>query len=360
MHTDPSLEKFPFAPLVELTRGSLVESIHFGVLAVVDTGGRLLASLGDPGYVANLRSSSKPFQSLPLIEQGGADLFHLTQREIALTCASHSGTDEHVAVLKSIQDKIGITEGHLQCGVDQPMHEPTARALFLRGEEPTPNRHNCSGKHTGMLAQAILAHQPLETYLSPDHAIQKKILRIFSEMIDLSPEDILIGIDGCSAPTFAAPLRNAALGFARLADPTGLPEARASALRLIAGSMMTNPDMVGGPGAFDTLLMEAGEGKIVCKGGAEGYMGIGLLPGALGPGSPALGIVYKIIDGDQAGRARPLVGAVLLRQFGALQERHMGRLQPFLPRPVSNWRGIEVGEIRPAFQIEIPEITDGG
>jgi L-asparaginase II len=351
MLNNPTSKKMPFVPLVELTRGPLIESVHFGALAIVDNKGKLVAGLGDENFIANLRSSAKPFQSLPLIEAGGADFFHLSQREIAITCASHSGTDEHVAVLKGIQEKIGVTEANLQCGVHPPMDEPTAQALLLRGEDPTPNRHNCSGKHTGMLAQAILARQPVDNYLSREHEIQKRILRTFSEMLDLVPEDIIIGIDGCSAPTFAAPLRNAALGFARLADPTGLPEALAAALRLIASSMMANPDMVGGPGAFDTLLMEAGGGKIVCKSGAEGYQGIALLPGALGPGSPALGITYKIIDGDQSGRARPLVGAALLQQLGALSEEQMARLKNYLPRPITNWRGIEVGEIRPAFHL---------
>ncbi|MBE0698986.1 MAG: asparaginase [Anaerolineaceae bacterium] len=343
-------QNFPFAPLVELTRGPLVESIHYGALTVVDATGKIIIGLGDPDFVANLRSSAKPFQSLPIIEQDGAAFFHLSQREIALTCASHSGTDEHVSVLKSIHAKIGITESNLQCGIHAPGHDATARAMFLRGEEPTPYRHNCSGKHTGMLAQAILAHQPTETYLSVDSEIQKRILRTFAEVLGMSPEDILIGIDGCSAPTFAAPLRKAALGFARLADPSSLPDKRAAALRNIASSMMANPDMVGGPGTFDTMLMQAGNGKIVCKGGAEGYQGIGLLPGALGPGSPALGITYKVIDGDQAGRARPVIGTSLLRQLGALNEEQLAQLKNFTPRPIYNSRHLEVGVIRPASE----------
>jgi L-asparaginase II len=343
---------FPFAPLVELTRGPLVESIHFGVLAVVDTRGRLVASLGNPDFVANLRSSAKPFQSLPLIEQDGAEAFHLTPKEIALTCASHSGTDEHVNVLRGMHEKIGISEGHLQCGVHYPGHEPTTRAMHIRGEEPTPYRHNCSGKHTGMLAQSILAHQPIETYLNTGGQVQKTILCTFAEVLDLSPEDVLIGIDGCSAPTFAAPLRSAALAFARLADPTGLGEKRAEALRRIARAMMANPDMVGGPETFDTTLMEVGTGKIVTKSGAEGYQGIGLLPGALGPGSPALGIAYKVIDGDQSGRARPLIGASVLQQLGALSEEQAAGLEAFATRPLYNWRHLEVGVIRPAFQLE--------
>ena len=96
-----------YQPLVELTRGPLVESIHFGALAVVDVNGSLVASVGDPDLVANLRSSAKPFQALSLVESGGADAFGLSERELAIVCASHSGTDEHVAVLRGLQAKTG-------------------------------------------------------------------------------------------------------------------------------------------------------------------------------------------------------------------------------------------------------------
>lgn len=340
-----------FAPLVELTRGPLVESIHFGALAVVDASGKLIASVGDAQLVANLRSSSKPFQALPLVEQGGADHFELTDREIAITCASHSGTDEHVLVLKNMHAKIGISETDLQCGVHPAGDEKTAKEMLMRGEQPTPYRHNCSGKHTGMLAQAVFARHPIDSYLSNSHPIQKNILQTFADMVDMKPEDVLVGIDGCSAPTFAVPLRNAALGFARLADPSGLPEKRARALQRIQKAMTAYPDMVAGPGRFDTVLMEVGEGKIVCKGGAEGYQAFGLLPGALGPGSPGLGVVYKVIDGDVTGRARPVIATAILRQLGALRDDQLEKLKKFDSRPIDNWRGLIVGEIRPAFDL---------
>lgn len=342
----------PFAPLVELTRGPLVELIHLGALAIVDAGGKQIATIGDPNLVANLRSSAKPFQALPLIENGGSERFNLTEREVAILCASHSGTDEHVAVLRSAQAKIGVCETDLQCGVHPAGDEFTAEAMLARGEEPTPYRHNCSGKHTGMLAQCVLDNAPIDDYLSSDHPIQKNILRTFAEIVAVDAQDVLVGIDGCSAPTFAVPLHNAALGYARLCDPSGLPERRAQALRRIYSAMTTNPDMVAGPMRFDTMLMRVGAGKIVCKGGAEGYQAFGLAPGALGPGSPALGVVYKVIDGDQEGRARPVIAMSILRQLGALDEAQLEALKRFDARPIYNWRHLEVGVIRPAFTLE--------
>ncbi len=232
------------------------------------------------------------------------------------------------------------------------MDEATAQAMQQRGEIPTQNRHNCSGKHTGMLAQCLLGDLSIDTYLSNEHPIQVRIRRTFAEMCDMQAEDVLIGIDGCSAPTFGVPLHNAALAYARLCDPTGLPEQRAAALRRIFRAMTTNPDMVAGPGRFDTRLMEVAAGTIVSKGGAEGYQGIGIAPGALGNGSPALGITYKVIDGDLSGRARPLVAMTILRQLGALNETQLAALAEFDARPIDNWRHLEVGVMRPAFKLE--------
>lgn len=350
------MQKTAFEAIVELTRGPLIESIHFGAIAVSDVHGNLVAHYGDPHLVANLRSSAKPFQTLPLIERDGAEFFGMSEREIAITCASHMGTDDHVAVLNQLQAKIGINESHLQCGIHPPGYEPTLIAMRERNEKPTPNRHNCSGKHTGMLAHAVLRDLPLDDYLSTSHEIQKTILQTFSEVLGIPPDEVLIGIDGCSAPTFAAPLEKAAMGFARLADPYAainkLGEKRAAALKRICQAMMANPDMVSGPGGFDTVLMDVGQGKIVCKSGAEGYQGIGVLPGAIGPGSPALGITYKIADGDQAGRARPVVGIEILRQLGALSEAQTRDLSSYAARALNNWRGLEVGVIRPSFTLK--------
>ncbi len=349
-------------PVYELTRGQIVESIHYGSGAVVDATGRLVAWFGDPDCVTYLRSSAKPFQALPLVEAGGVERFGLTPQEVALICASHSGTDEHVSVAAAIQHKAGINELDLLCGVHSPADEPTAEAMRLRGKSPAPNRHNCSGKHSGMLALAHLEGWPGAYYIDPIHPIQQRILETFSEMCGIEMEDVELGIDGCSAPNFAVPLRNAALGFAHLADPSDLPEKRATACRIIVQAMLAHPDMVAGPGRFDTALMRAGRGRILTKGGAEGYQAVGLLPGALGPSSPALGIALKISDGDLRSRARPGVVLEVLNQLGALDEAQLTELDSFGPRvELHNYRTLLVGEARPAFrlQFEVPRPLPG-
>ncbi len=342
----------PYTPLFALTRGQIVESIHFGAIAVCDAQGKLWWHAGDPDTVTFLRSTAKPFQALPFIEAGGAEHFGLTPREIALVCASHSGTDEHAAVAASIQRKAGVSENDLMCGTHPPYHAETAKRLEKSGLPLTPNRHNCSGKHSGMLAFARLQHAPTVDYLSPRHPVQQAILRTFAEMCALPPDAVSLGTDGCSAPNFAVPLRNAALAYARLCDPSGQPEGRARACRIITQAMRAHPEMVGGPGRFDTALMQAAAGKIISKAGAEGYQGIGLMPGALGKDSPALGIAFKISDGDARRKARSAVAMEVLRQLGALDTAQMESLRDFGPRfPIYNWRKIQVGEGYPLFTL---------
>jgi len=351
-----------YRPVVEVVRGRVVESIHYGAVAVADPHGRLLGWWGDPHTVTFLRSSAKPFQALPLVESGAADRFGLTPADLALICASHSGTDAHVEGVSRVQALAGVREADLRCGVHPPLDPETARRLRAEGEEPTPNRHNCSGKHTGMLALARFLGEPLEGYTELTHPVQERILGAFSEMCGLPPKRIEVGIDGCSVPTFAVPLAAAATAYARLGDPAELPPARATACRRIFSAMASHPFQVAGPGRFDTRLMEAGEGRLVAKSGAEGYHAIALAPGVAGPGSPALGIAVKISDGDQGRasdrppgqRAGARAALAVLDALDALDEGRRRRLSEFEERRLTNWRDIEVGEIRACLRLERP------
>ena len=350
-----------FLPLLALTRGNIVESIHYGAIAVVNTQGKLLYSYGDPHTVAFLRSSAKPFQALPFFERGGPGVFNLTQKEQALICASHEGSDEHVLTVESIQAKTGIKESDLQCGIHMPGDVVAYKALIARGEAPTPNRNNCSGKHSGMLAHAKMRKLPLDTYLEISHPIQQDILTTFAEMCDYPKDKVEVGIDGCSAPNFAVPLYNSALAFARLCDPQNMQAARTKACHEITSAMTSYPEMISGYNEFDCRLMQTGKGKFVCKRGAEGFQAIGLMPGVLGAGSPGIGITFKVADGDPLfrtlnieplNRVRPAVTLEILRQIGALSVPQMKELARFGPAlPIKNHRGIVVGESRPAFTL---------
>ena len=342
-----------YEPVIELTRGGIVESVHFGAMAVVDSEGHLLTWLGDPKLVTFPRSSMKPLQVLPFVEDGGLEHFNLTEEELAIMCASHHGTDEHVRVLRSIHAKVGLQESDLQCGVHWPSDKATALAMRERGEEPTPYRHNCSGKHSGMLAQALLHDYSKENYLSMKNALQQRILKTVAQMCGMDPDDMPIGIDGCSAPVFAMPLYNFALAMARLADPGRLGEVRATACKKITHAMMANPEMVAGPGALDSVLMSVMQGKAIVKGGAEGYQMVSLMPGACGKGSPGIGVAFKFSDGDPNRRATYALMVGLLKALGFETEVSSETFRNFNTPLLKNWAGLEIGEIRLARPIEI-------
>jgi L-asparaginase II len=349
-------------PIFVATRGQIVESVHYGSIAVVDSNGKLVASYGDPQTVAFLRSSAKPFQVLPFVERGGLEYFNFTPRELALSCASHEGSDMHVQAVSQLQSKIGIEESNLQCGTHLPGDVDELRSLIVHNQQPRTNHNNCSGKHTAMLAHAKMRGLPLESYLDIHHPIQQDILATFAHLCGLTVDQIKLGTDGCSAPNFAVPLSNAAFAAAKLCDPHALPETRAVACRQITSAMTSYPEMVSGYGEFDEQLMRAGEGKIVCKRGAEGYQIIGVLPGVISADAPAIGIALKVSDGDAArmgsglestNRVRPAVTLEILRQLGALSSKQEQALASFGPeKSITNHRGLVTGKSHPIFKLE--------
>jgi len=346
------MDKQFYQPIYEFRRGNQRESIHYGAAAVVNSQGTLVAWYADAKTTTFMRSSAKPFQALPFIERGGHKTYTLQPQEIAIICASHSGTDEHVACVTSIQSKTGILEADLLCGTHPPGDSATAERLRCQNLEPTPNRHNCSGKHTGMLAFARMQGWSTEDYLELHHPVQQAILETIAEMCGMTADQVIVGIDGCSAPNFAVPLENSALAFAYLVNPSGLSPERATACNVITSAMTSHAPMVAGPGRFDTRLMEITKGGIVSKAGAEGFQGIGILPGVISPDSPGLGIALKISDGDLRSRVRSAVSLELLRQLGALTTSELEALSDFGPSlPVKNWRKILVGEAQPCFSL---------
>ena len=109
--------------LVEVTRGALVESIHRGAIAIADADGTIRFALGDIETPVYTRSSLKPIQALPLLESGAADAFELSDEEVALACASHSGEPMHTSRVAAWLERIGCKESDLACGPQAPRAE---------------------------------------------------------------------------------------------------------------------------------------------------------------------------------------------------------------------------------------------
>jgi L-asparaginase II len=339
------------APLVEVWRGPIVESRHRGHIAVVDGDGHLVASLGEPQTVTYLRSSAKPFQSVPLLTSGAAERFHLTEAELAIACGSHSGEDLHVETVARLLEKIGLDEGFLKCGVHEPFDRATAERLRARRESPGVLRNNCSGKHTGMLTLSRHLGAPPELYDDPGGPVQQSVLRAVSQFSGMNADEIALGTDGCGLPVFGLPVRAMALMYARLvAPPPGFDaETRAACARL-TGAMSARPELVGGTHErFDTEVMRAGWALLVSKIGAEGVYTAGVLPCERWP--KGLGLAFKIEDGEDR-RARSTIAIEALRQLGVLNEDASKVLSPYASFPIHNHRGEKVGQIRASFTLE--------
>ena len=350
---DPD-QNFPgYIPLFQILRGGIIESVYYGAVAVATAEGDLFARAGDPDVVTFMRSSAKPFQAIPLVEMGGLEKFQMTGEELAVTCASHSSTDIHLKIIYNLQNKIGISEDDLLCCTHQPFDKASRLKLQDQGKQPTQNHHNCSGKHTGMLGQAALMGAAKEGYTEIDHPVQQRILKTFSDFCDIEPDHVQIGRDGCSVPTFAVPLFNAALGWARLVKPESFPDSRSHAAQKVTSAMANNPFLVAGPGRLDTRLMEIAQGKIISKAGAEAYQAAGIIEHAIAPGSPALGITIKIASGDQGKRALACVLIEVLRQLRLLSPDQLETLSDMGPvQKYLNQCQIPIGEGKTCFQLQ--------
>ncbi len=347
-NTDPG-----YVPLFQTTREQFAESTDYGAIAVVTADGNLYAYAGDPELATFLRSSAKPFQAVPLVEMGGLERFQISGKELALICASHSSTDTHLKTVFNLQLRTGILESDLLCCSHPPFDQGSREKLRDQGATPTPNYHNCSGKHTGMLIQAALLNASKEQYTEIDHPVQQQILGVFSDFCGMEPSEVKVARDGCSVPTFAVPLSRAAWAWARLVQPADLPASRRQACEHITRAMGENPFYVAGPGRLDTRLMEILPGKIISKAGAEAFQAAGIFQGALQPDSPALGIAIKIASGDLGKRAGNAVLIETLRQLGLLRDKDLDSLSDLGPiHDYSNQCGIWIGQGKPCFQLQ--------
>lgn len=334
--------------LVEVLRGGTVESRHTGAVAIVDADGRLHTALGDIERPVFPRSAVKLLQALPLVASGAGEAFGLTDAELALACASHSGEPEHVATAAGVLAKLGLDAGALECGTQWPSRDPVLRGMLARGEGAGPLHNNCSGKHAGFVclgcqlarAAGVEPEAFVRGYVGATHPVMREVAAALSAASGCDVEHAPVGTDGCSIPTYALPLRALALAFARAGTGASLSAAHAAAARRLRQAVARAPFMVGGTDRLDTVLMQALGERLFCKVGAEGVY-CAALP-ELG-----LGVALKIDDG--AVRAAEAAIAQVALQLLKLDDTEQALLQGHARTPLRNWRGIEVGVVRAAF-----------
>jgi len=322
--------------LVDVLRGSRVESRHRGAVAVVDADGHGVLTLGDVERPVYPRSAIKPLQALPLIESGAADRYAVGPEELALACASHSGEPGHIITAKRMLARAGVDASALKCGAHWPIHQPSGQALAREGGSASALHNNCSGKHAGFLCVACALDVERETYVEPAHAVQRAVKAVLESLsaVTLAPD--ACAIDGCSVPTWALPLSALALAFARFGCGAGLAPERAKAAARLRAACAAHPWHVAGTGRFCTEIMQRFGARVLVKTGAEGVF-CGALP------AEGLGIAVKCDDG--AGRAAEVMMAATLSRLMPAADRPA--LETFVRPTLRNWNGIVVGGMRP-------------
>ena len=326
------------ALLVEVLRGGRVESRHGGSAVVVDAIGGVVFAAGDVEEPVYTRSTVKALLALPLVETGAADRLGLSDAELALACASHSGLPVHAGTAASMLRKAGEDAGCLECGAHWPLSREAAAALAATGGAPSALHNNCSGKHAGFVCAACDAHLPVAGYIRPEHPVMRAATAAASELTGAQMDADNRAIDGCGIPTHAIPLRALALGFARFGSGDGMTPDRATAAMRLRRAVAAHPELAAGPERFDTRLMQLFGAAVFSKTGAEG-MHVLALP------EQGLSIAVKCADG--ATRAAEVAAAALLARYLPASPEGETALERFRRPVVRNWAGTETGLMRP-------------
>ena len=328
--------------LVEQTRGDTVENRHRGAFVIADAEGNVVAAVGDISRPVFPRSAIKSMQALAMVTSGAIDRFALSDEQLALACASHHGEEVHVTKVSGFLGHLGLSGQNLECGAHPPSNGKAREALRVAGLQPTALHNNCSGKHSGMLSVAKALGVDTAGYVEREHPVQVAVRAAIETVVGAPLSVDLCGRDGCSIPTWAAPLSGFATGFAKMATGRGLPPELGTAARRIFDAATANPLLVAGTGHFDTLIMEAFGGRVMQKGGAEGVQ-----CGAIR--DKGWGYALKCDDGNM--QASVVMVANLLLRYASPDEEQAAALGQFARQLVKNVRGIEVGEMRAVGEI---------
>jgi L-asparaginase II len=330
--------------LVEATRGVWVENRHRGAFVLCDASGRVVASTGDIERPVFPRSAIKSIQALALVTTAALERFALSDEELALACASHHGEPNHIAAVEGFLAHLGLSAQDLECGGHPPSNAAAREAMRQRGEMPSALYNNCSGKHSGLLADALALGAPTTGYVGREHPVQQEVRRVIEAVIGEPLSVDRCGTDGCSIPTWAAPLAAFARGLARMATGEGLSPDLAAGARRILDAATSRPELVAGTGHFDTEAMAAFGGRLMQKGGAEGVQ-CGVIRDL------GIGYALKCDDGNMA--ASQIMVASLLLQVARPDASQRAVLERFARQPIRNVRGVVVGEMRPAEAMRI-------
>lgn len=324
--------------VVEVTRGAVVESLHNVVAVVVNESGALKDFWGQPQFLTYPRSGIKMLQALPFVESGAVEKFGLSDKHIALACASHKAEKDHLEALNEWMTKAGIKESNFVCGPHLPYDEIAAHEMIRKGLKPTVLCNNCAGKHSGIISTCLHLGEDPTGYDKYEHNAQKRLRKVLTETMKMDHSKMVYASDGCGIPTYSVTVQAMAVGMSTFINPKETPTRKIAVDRIIK-AVSSQPFYLAGSDHFVTSVIEKTQGRAIIKGGAEGIY-CGFLP------EKKLAFAVKASDGGA--RAAQVATAAVLLNFGGLTADEFKALSKYTQPVVTNWKGDVVGQIRVA------------
>jgi L-asparaginase II len=320
--------------ILEITRSNIVERAHLGALMLFGNG-KVLAEFGhgEPDDCYYLRSCAKPLQASVCADLGVFEHFGFSQDEIAILCASHSGSFENISTVEGILEKLDLDISYLQCGVHMPLDRESREYLIKNDLKPNPLHHNCSGKHAGFLAACVKEGWDLPSYLDINHPLQQQIYSRIGVYCEYGFGTV--SKDGCGAPIVAMPFENMCRGFLNCFENYSQ----------IKEAMSQKPYMMGGHNRIDSEIVFATKGRLIAKVGAEGLC-------MVYNSELHQTLLVNILDSNEQARAVVLIQAMLDLGWISKDEIENNPLKSLFEKQVKTQSGDVVGEIRPTFNLK--------
>ena len=327
--------------LIELTRGALVESAHAGVVAVARADGELVAAVGDVAAPIFPRSAIKPLQALPFVESGRGRALRPRDRPRSPSPAARIRARRGMwRWSRACWRAPGLTPAALGCGVHEPFDAAAARAA-----DPQRRSGRPACITTARASMPPCWRRP-RTWASRPRAIGGP-----TTPCRCASARVLEDLTGCSLERGG--VRHRRLLGAELGDPACRPRPRLCALRdgrrldtasgpaiarASCEACTAHPDLVAGPGRFDTLVMQRLPGKVLVKTRRGGR----LLRRACRTWASASPSRSRMAPSAHPRRSRRRSSRV------SIPRRARWRPMPSL----RNWRGLDVGRVRATPELQ--------
>ena len=321
---------------VDFIRGKEVESSHQAKVLVTNANGKTLLSTHNDNEFFFPRSSIKIFQAIPFAMSNAIKNYRLSNKQIALACASHKGEKFHIRELKKWISNINLKTNSLQCGIHGPLDKKASEKIIYSRKKFNELHNNCAGKHLGMLTSCLVNHHSITNYLDYNHAHQRNIRKIFNTFTETKISKKNFSLDGCSAPQYSFKIKHISKALNNLIKSYKNNYHYTEQVRILVDSILENPEFIGGTASFDTKVIKASKRKVFCKSGAEGvFLFVDIQKEISG--------VIKITDGNE--RAIPITIINILKKLKIMNKEELKNLEKKEKFELQNHAGKKIGRV---------------